>query len=385
MSGIYIHIPFCKQSCSYCDFHFSTSLKNKTEMIAAIIKEIASRKNQINSVVNTIYFGGGTPSILAIDDLKLLIDAVYKNYNVAEKIEFTIECNPDDLTQNKLIEFKNAGANRLSIGVQSFNNEELLFFNRAHSANQAETSIKLSQDVGFDNITIDLIYGSPLLTNKSWLKNLNKVKEFNIPHLSAYSLTVEPKTALGYQIKTGQLPTLNDDNTINQFQLLVKEIKKMGLTQYEVSNFAKEGYFSQHNSNYWKGEEYLGFGPSAHSYIKFPLERGQRGALKRCWNVANNIKYINALTEGSSCFEEEIIDEITAYNEYILTRLRTIWGIDIDYIKTNFNEKINRHFKQELTLYLNSSYLHQLNTKVVLTDEGILMTDKITSDLFYVK
>ncbi len=358
-------------------------------MVNAIVKEIETRKNLISSVVNTIYFGGGTPSILAMDDLKLITDAVYKNYDVAEKIEFTIECNPDDLSKEKLTQLKIAGVNRLSIGVQSFNNEELRFFNRAHTAAEAETSIKLSQDVGFDNITIDLIYGSPLLTNKSWLQNLGKVKEFNIPHLSAYSLTVEPKTALGHQINTGQLPALNDEKTIEQFQILMEETKKMGLTQYEISNFGKEGYYSQHNSNYWKGEEYLGFGPSAHSYIKSPpLKRGVRGVFfndKRCWNVANNIKYIKALTERGSYFEEETIDEITTYNEYILTRLRTMWGVDINYIKTNFNEEINRHFKQELKRYLNSSYLHQLNNKIVLTEQGILMTDKITSDLFYVK
>ena len=385
MSGIYIHIPFCKQSCNYCDFHFSTSLKHKSELVAAIIKEIINRKNQTNGVVNTIYFGGGTPSLMSNDDLLMLIDVVYKNYNVAEKIEFTIECNPDDLTQQKLIELKNIGVNRLSIGVQSFNNDELRFFNRAHTATDAERSIKLSQDAGFDNITIDLIYGSPLLTNKSWIKNLHKVNELNIPHLSAYSLTVEPKTALGHQIKTGKIPALNEENIINQFKLLIKKAEEMGFTQYEVSNFAKEGYYSQHNSNYWKGEEYLGFGPSAHSYTKSPLKRGQRGVLKRSWNVANNIKYINALNQGSNYFDEEKIDEITAYNEYILTRLRTMWGIDVNYIKTNFNEKINQHFQQELIPYLKSSYLHQLNNKVVLTHQGILMTDKITSDLFYVK
>ena len=358
-------------------------------MIGAIIKEIASRKNKINSVINTIYFGGGTPSLMNNDDLLILVEAVYKNYDVAEKIEFTIECNPDDLSKEKLIQLKSAGINRLSIGVQSFIDEELRFFNRAHTAAEAETSIKLSQDAGFDNITIDLIYGSPLLTNKSWLQNLNKVAKYNIPHLSAYSLTVEKKTALGHQISTGKIPALIDDNTNNQFRVLIEETKKMGFTQYEVSNFGKEGYYSQHNSNYWKGEEYLGFGPSAHSYLKnSPLKRGVRSVFfndKRCWNVANNIKYIKALTDGSSYFEEEIIDEITAYNEYILTRLRTMWGVDFAYIKTNFNEELNRHFEQELKRYLNSSYLHQLNNKVILTDQGILITDKITSDLFYVK
>lgn len=383
MAGIYIHIPFCKQSCSYCDFHFSTSLKHKPDLVQALVKEIESRKNQLTSQIDTIYFGGGTPSLLEINDLNLLIDALYKNYNIANKIEFTLECNPDDLSKEKLKELNSVGVNRLSIGVQSFNNDELQFFNRAHNFSEAETSIKLSQDVGFDNITIDLIYGSPILTDEMWLNNLQKVNDFNVPHLSAYSLTLEPKTALDHQVRTGRIPALNDEKTIAQFKTLIQKTAAFGLTQYEVSNFGKEGFYSQHNSNYWKGTAYLGFGPSAHSYLKnSPLESG--GVSKRFWNVSNNLKYINALNGNEAYFEEEIIDGKTAFNEYILTRLRTIWGVEIDYIKANFNAKINEHFVQELKPYLNSSYLQQINNKVILTDEGILITDKITSDLFYV-
>lgn len=374
MAGIYIHIPFCKQSCSYCDFHFSTSLKHKSGLVQALVKEIESRKNQLTNQIDTIYLGGGTPSLLSNDDLLFIIKALYKNYNIANRIEFTLECNPDDLSKQKLKSLQGAGVNRLSIGVQSFNNDELQFFNRAHNSSEAETSIKLSQDVGFDNITIDLIYGSPILTDEMWLKNLQKVNDFNIPHLSAYSLTIEPKTALDYQVKTGRIPVLNDEKTIAQFKTLIQKTAAFGLTQYEVSNFGKEGFYSQHNSNYWKGATYLGFGPSAHSYI----------GDKRFWNVSNNLKYINALNCNGVYFEEEIIDEKTAFNEYILTRLRTIWGVEVDYIKANFNAKINEHFEQELKRYLNSSYLQQINNKVVLTNEGILITDKITSDLFYI-
>jgi putative oxygen-independent coproporphyrinogen III oxidase len=374
LAGIYVHIPFCKQSCSYCDFHFSTSLKHKSELIQALVKEIGQRKNQLTSEINTIYFGGGTPSLLEEDDLKLIIESLYKNYNVSSNIEFTLECNPDDLSQEKLNQLKEVGVNRLSIGVQSFDNNELQFFNRAHNSSEAEASIKRSQDTGFENITIDLIYGSPILTEKIWLENLHKVKEFNVPHLSAYSLTVEPKTAFDHQIKMGQTPMLNDENTIAQFKTLVQKTKEFGLTQYEVSNFGAVGFYSQHNSNYWKGEEYLGFGPSAHSYI----------GNKRIWNVSNNIKYIKALSEGEDYSEEEMIDEKTAYNEYILTRLRTIWGVDLEYISTKFSEEINVYFKQEIQSYLNSSYLHQINNKLTLTEEGILITDKITSDLFFV-
>ncbi|MBL4592846.1 MAG: radical SAM family heme chaperone HemW [Flavobacteriales bacterium] len=374
MAGIYLHIPFCKQSCSYCDFHFSTSLKHKTDLIQALVKEIEGRKNQLTEQIETIYFGGGTPSLLGGDDLKLIIEALYTNYTVADKIEFTLECNPDDLSKEKLKELNSAGVNRLSIGVQSFNNEELNFFNRAHNASEAESSIKRSQDVGFENITIDLIYGSPVLTDEIWLDNLQKINDFNVPHLSAYGLTVEPKTKLAYQIEMGELPSLNDEKMVSQFKTLIQNTREFGLTQYEISNFGKEGFYSQHNSNYWKGVAYLGFGPSAHSYLDN----------KRFWNVSNNIKYIKALNENEVYFEEETIDEKTAFNEYILTRLRTIWGVEIDYIKVHFSAEINTHFKKEIQPYLNSSYLQQLNNKVVLTDEGILIADKITSDLFYV-
>jgi putative oxygen-independent coproporphyrinogen III oxidase len=374
LAGIYIHIPFCKQHCSYCDFHFSTSLKHKPDLINALIKEVESRKNQLTSQINTIYFGGGTPSLLNVDDLKRIVDSVYKNYNVSDNIEFTLECNPDDLTKEKLKELKVSGVNRLSIGVQSFNNKELKFFNRAHDSLEAESCIKRSQDSGFENITIDLIYGSPVLTNEIWGDNLQKVKEFSVPHLSAYGLTVEPKTILDFQIKKGQSPKLDDDKMIEQFKVLVQKMKECELVQYEVSNFGKEGFFSQHNSNYWKGEEYLGFGPSAHSYI------GE----KRFWNVSNNIKYIKALNSNQEYFEEELISKKTAYNEYVLTRLRTIWGVETNYIRTNFDEEINQHFQKEIKTYLNSSYLQQINNKITLTDSGVLIADKITSDLFYV-
>ena len=374
MAGIYIHIPFCKQSCSYCDFHFSTSIKYKADLVNALIKEIEQRKNDLSSNVNTVYLGGGTPSLLEGDELKLILESIYKNYNVANNIELTLECNPDDLSKDKLKSIKEAGVNRLSIGVQSFDNEELKFFNRAHNSNEAESSIKRSQDVGFENITIDLIYGSPLLTDRLWVENLQKVNDFGVPHLSAYGLTVEPKTKLEHQIKTGQFPVLDDEKMINQFKTLIEKTKEFGLTQYEVSNFGKEGFYSQHNSNYWKGEEYLGIGPSAHSFVDD----------KRRWNVANNIKYIKALANSEVYFEEEIIEEKTAFNEYVLTRLRTIWGVNTDYISNNFNSELNAHFKKEIEPYLNSSYLQTKKNIITLTQDGIFIADKITSDLFYV-
>ena len=385
MSGIYIHIPFCKQKCSYCDFHFSTSLKNKSDLIKAIVQEIESKKTLLSTPVKTIYFGGGTPSLLGEKELRLILDSLYKNYIIAPEIELTLECNPDDLSIQKLKELKAVGVNRLSIGVQSFFEDDLQFFNRAHNAEEAEKSILLSQDVGFENITIDLIYGTPLLSTQKWEENLAKIATLNIPHLSAYTLTIEPKTALHHQVKTGQFKPLADEKTIAQFKLLMQQTEAMGLTQYEISNFGKEGFYSQHNSNYWKGIEYLGIGPSAHSYIKnSPLERGLRGVYKRFWNVANNTKYINALSSGSTHFEEELIDEKTAYNEYILTRLRTIWGLDLNFIKTHFSPSINLHFDKEIKPYLNSIYLSVDNNKITLAKEGVFIADKISSDLFLV-
>ncbi len=386
MAGIYLHIPFCKQKCSYCDFHFSTSLKHKEDLIKALIKEIILRKNQLSTEIKTIYFGGGTPSILNDKDFLLINEAVHKNYKLANDIEFTMECNPDDLTKQKLQELKSSGVNRLSIGIQSFYDEDLQFFNRAHNAKQAEKSILLSQDSGFDNITIDLIYNTPTLTAQKWEENLNKTDKYSIPHLSAYTLTVEENTALNYQVKTKKVQMPTDEEAIKQFAQLMDATKAIGMVQYEVSNFGKEGYFSQHNSNYWKGEEYLGFGPSAHSYLKdSPLKRGVGGVSKRSWNVANNIKYIQAINNSQPFFEEEYIDEKTAYNEYVLTRLRTIWGIDKQYIVDNFNTDIINHFNLELEKYSKTSYLQTENNKITLTQEGIFIADKISSDFFIVE
>lgn len=387
MAGIYIHIPFCKQKCSYCDFHFSTNLTHRKTVINAICKEIELKKNKLsnNEKIATIYFGGGTPSLLVEEELAQILDVIYKNYRLEEKIEFTLECNPDDIDVAKLQYFKKNGVNRLSIGVQSFFDDDLKFFNRAHNQQQAEKSILLSQDIGIDNITIDLIYNSPLLTLKKWEQNLDKFIALNVPHLSAYTLTVEPKTALHHLVKTNQTALPTDEQAIEQFKLLMDKIKQAGLIHYEISNFGKEGYFSQHNSNYWKGENYLGVGPSAHSYLNAsPLERGERGVYKRSWNVANNTTYTKAINQNLPYFEEECIDEITAYNEYILTHLRTIWGVDITYIKNTFSPEIYNYFLAALTNYKNSKLITISENKLTLTPEGIFLADKITSDLFFV-
>jgi len=379
MAGIYIHIPFCKKKCSYCDFHFSTNFKHKSELLAALQKEIVLQKDHFKTeTINTIYFGGGTPSVLTEKELNLLLEAVYSNYKVNEKVELTIECNPDDITFKKINEYKKSGVNRLSIGIQSFFDDDLQFFNRAHNANEAEQSILKTQDAGIDNITIDLIYNSPLLTLKKWEQNLDKFISLNVPHLSAYTLTVEPKTVLHHLVKTKQTTLPTDEQAIEQFKLLIDKTKQAGLIHYEVSNFGKEGYFSQHNSNYWKGENYLGIGPSAHSFMN------NNTSHKRSWNIANNTKYIDAINQNRPYFEEELIDETTAFNEYILTRLRTIWGLELGFIKDTFNPELLNHFEKELEAYKNSELIAISKNKVTLTTKGIFMVDKITADLFYV-
>ncbi|MCW9041490.1 MAG: radical SAM family heme chaperone HemW [Flavobacteriales bacterium] len=379
MSGIYIHIPFCRKKCSYCDFHFSTSLKHKTELLAALQKEIVLKQKLFKKEsVNTIYFGGGTPSILNELELNQLVEIIHNNYNVDENMEFTIECNPDDITSKKLNEYKKSGVNRLSIGIQSFFDDDLQFFNRAHNANEAAQSILKTQDAGIENITIDLIYNSPLLTLKKWEQNLDKFISLNVPHLSAYTLTVEPKTALHHLVKTKQTSLPTDEQAIEQFKLLMEKTKQAGLIHYEVSNFGKKGYFSQHNSNYWKGQNYLGIGPSAHSFMN------NNSSQKRSWNVANNTKYIKAINQNTPYFEEELIDETTAFNEYILTRLRTIWGLDLEYIKNTFNPVLLNHFEKELEAYKNSELITISKNTVTLTTKGIFVVDKITADLFYV-
>lgn len=375
MAGLYLHIPFCKQKCSYCDFHFSTSLKHKKALIRALGQEIEQRKQELNEPIETIYFGGGTPSLLSERELYGLVESINKHYNLASNVEFTLECNPDDLSSSKLQGLKQSGVNRLSIGVQSFRDKELHFFNRSHTAKQAEASIKNAQEVGIQNITIDLIYGTPTLDLKGWEYNLDVFETLNIPHLSAYALTVEPKTALHHQVKKKQTTMPKDEQVIDQFYALKRRMKALGLDHYEISNFGKSGLYSKHNSNYWRGVSYLGFGPSAHSFL----------GIKRRWNVSSNLKYMEAIESSEPYSGEESIDDITAYNEYVLTGLRTMWGIDKAYVQDRFNDSLNRHFQVELEKLKKTSYLQIENNKITLTEEGIIVADGVASDLFYVK
>ena len=374
-AGIYIHIPFCKQACNYCNFHFSTSLDLKEDLLKCLEKEIILRKNYLEGrQIQTIYFGGGTPSLLSTDEIKKLLQAIYSNFEVIENAEITLEANPDDLTNEKLDELKNAGINRLSIGVQSFFDKELKWMNRSHDAIQAENCIRNAKEIGFDNITIDLIYGVPGLTNTEWKQNLQKTIELNIDHLSCYALTVEPKTALYHQIEKDKLPPLNEQQAAEQFEILMAFAKQTGFEHYEISNFARDKKYSKHNTSYWKGNWYLGIGPSAHSF----------NSSTRQWNIANNALYIKNINEDKDPSETEILTIPQQYNEFVMISLRTMWGMDLHEIKNRFGETYLHLIQKESARYIQSGDIVLENEKMKLSDKGKLIADKIISDLFFI-
>ena len=375
MAGIYIHIPYCKQKCTYCNFHFSTNTKSINEMIDAMIIEISQRKDYLKEKnVDTIYFGGGTPSIIEAKYIDLILSKIYSIYDVKKNAEITLELNPDDITNQKIKEYKASGINRLSIGIQSFNDTDLKFMNRGHNAKQALESIRLAQENGIENITIDLIYGVPGLTNKLWENNLSIINELDINHFSAYALTVEPKTKLDYLIKTKKISPLKDKEIEGHFKILQDKVETMGYTQYEISNFCKDNHFSEHNSSYWKGKWYLGIGPSAHSF------NGEY----RQWNIKSNSKYISNIKNKLKYYEIESLSKKEKYNEYVLTSLRTIWGVDLKYLKENFDSKTNKHFEKLIQKWeLNQNVMTKNNCKV-LTKDGMLFADAISSDLFII-
>lgn len=344
-------------------------------LIDSINKELILRKNEIKDPLETIYFGGGTPSILTEVELQNIFDTIYKHYNTSQLKEITLEANPDDISKVKLDYLKSTPINRFSIGIQSFFEEDLRLMNRAHNAVEAEKSIKLVQDYGFDNITIDLIYGSSTTTNNMWKKNLSKAIELNVPHISSYALTVEEKTVLDYQIKKGITKPTDDNQQNEQFQLLVETLSKNDFIQYEISNFGKKDYFSVHNSNYWKGIPYLGIGPSAHSY----------NGKQRAWNIANNSKYIKNINENILPQEIETLSEIDRFNEMIMIGLRTIYGIDIKRINKEFSQELVNYFNSEIKILESEKIIQQLNGKIILTPESYFFADGVASRLFYIK
>ena len=373
MSGIYIHIPFCKQACHYCDFHFSTSMKKKEEMVLALAKEITIRKNESQGeTIETIYFGGGTPSVLTNDEINFLISEVYKNYRVAENPEITLEANPDDLSAERILELSKSPINRLSIGIQSFYEEDLKMMNRAHNAAEA---IKCLQEATkyFDNISLDLIYGIPGMSDEMWKQNIETALSFGIPHISSYALTVEPKTALSKLIQTGKIAAPQDEAASNHFMVLVETLQQNGFIHYELSNFGKENYFSKNNSAYWLGKKYIGIGPSAHSY----------DGEKRGWNIANNSLYLKYIENNELPIETEILTKSDRYNEYIMTGLRTIWGVSLERIETEFGLEYLNYLKKQSQKFLSDDLLSVENNILKPTLKGKFLTDGIASDLFY--
>ena len=375
--GIYIHVPFCKQACHYCDFHFSTSLKHKSELVNAICKELEIRKNELNLPIQTIYFGGGTPSLLTEKDLKQIFNTINHNFNVIENAEITLEANPDDLSESYLKMLQSTPINRLSIGVQSFFESDLKLMNRAHNSIEAEKSIHLAKKY-FNNISIDLIYGIPDQTKDQWIQNLEKVIELDIPHVSSYALTVEPNTALHYFIEKEVIPPVDDDLAKEHFQILIEVLKANGFDHYEFSNFSKPDFSSKNNTAYWTGKNHLGIGPSAHSLIKN----------KRSWNVANNIKYIKAIQKNILPADEEILDKTDRYNEYIMTRLRTKWGIDLNVIEKEFGSLFKNYAIKLITEKLKTNLLIQSKTNpniFKIHPEALFLTDGVSAELFMLK
>jgi oxygen-independent coproporphyrinogen-3 oxidase len=372
MSGIYIHIPFCKQACHYCDFHFSTNLKKKDEMVLALAKEIEMRKNEFqNDIVETIYFGGGTPSILEISDLKFLIDAVYKNYKVVSTPEITVEANPDDLTENRIVDLSKNKVNRLSIGIQSFFEDDLKMMNRAHNVEEAKKCLEIAIKY-FNNISIDLIYGVPQMSNEKWLQNIETALSFVVPHISSYALTVEPKTALHSFIQKGIIPPPDDEVAQEHFQILVDKLSENGFIHYELSNFGKENYLSKNNSSYWLGKKYIGIGPSAHSY----------DGKNRGWNVSNNSLYIKSIQENKLPIEIETLTKTDRYNEYIMTGLRTIWGVSLERIEQEFGKNYLDYLNQQAAKFIEDHLLFVDDNILRTTKKGKFLSDGIASDLF---
>ncbi|MFV5703868.1 radical SAM family heme chaperone HemW [Flavobacterium sp. XS2P12] len=377
MSGIYIHIPFCKQACHYCDFHFSTSMKKKEELVLAIAKELQMRKSEFEtdpefSGVETIYFGGGTPSVLTSEEINFLIEAVYSNYKVSENLEITLEANPDDLSRERILELSKSPINRLSIGIQSFFEEDLQLMNRAHNSAEAKKCLEEATKY-FENISLDLIYGIPGMSNEKWKQNIETALSFGIPHISSYALTVEPKTALNKLIQTGKITAPKDEVAQEHFAILVEMLEANDFIHYELSNFGKANYFSKNNSAYWLGKKYIGIGPSAHSY----------NGISRSWNVSNNSIYLKSIQENKLPNEIEILSTADRYNEYVMTGLRTIWGVSLDRIETEFGNAYLEYLNKQAQKFLEDDLVFIENNILKPTKKGKFLTDGIASDLFY--
>ena len=375
MAGIYIHIPFCKQACHYCNFHFSTSLRHRDEMVTAICKEIDLQKDFLtNKNLTTIYFGGGTPSLLETSEINQILERLSKNYSWENNIEITLEANPDDITTEKISKLRAGGVNRLSIGIQSFIDSELLASNRAHNSDESLKAVQKCQDAGIDNLSIDIIYGMPGSTQDSWQYNIDKALELDVDHISSYALTVEPKTFLDHMVKKGRILLPKEMEVNKQYLQLIHSLTTAGYDHYEISNFAKPSKYAVHNTNYWMSVPYLGLGPSAHSYQP----------TFRQWNINNNAKYIKSISKGVIPSEREQTKYADQFNEYIMTRLRTMWGVDLNELNNRFSSELN-NVQKNIAKYIKSQHVLLEDNHYRLTPKGKLLADGIASDLFLIE
>ncbi len=375
MAGLYIHIPFCKQACYYCDFHFSTNLALQSEVSQSIAHEIGLQKEYLNNEsLDTIYFGGGTPSVLHAQELELIFSSIHKNFQVSSMAEITVEANPDDITPEKIKSLKTLGANRLSIGIQSFDDCTLKFINRSHNGYQAEQAIAVAKEGGFANISLDLIYAIPGRNLLSLQLDLKKMLNYSPNHISAYSLTVEEKTVFGRRLSSQRFTPTDEEENAHQFELILNTLSNTGYDHYEISNYAQPGFISQHNSNYWKQKKYLGVGPSAHSFD---------GNCRQA-NVSNNHTYVESIRKNMVPSTKERLSRENHINEYMMTSLRTTWGCDLMYLIDNFQfDLLDRHYTS-INSFIDNGLMIMTERTLLLTRTGKLHADKIISDLFLV-
>lgn len=373
MSGIYLHIPFCKQACHYCDFHFSTSTRKKSRLVDMLCREMILRKSEIPASVETIYFGGGTPSLLSSEELQQIFETIFSNFQVAEDAEITLEANPDDLSEEKIAQLAASPVNRLSIGVQSFFEDDLKLMNRAHNETEALESLQAAKK-HFENISIDLIYGIPGLTDEKWKENLKIALELEIPHISSYALTIEADTALEKFIEKGKLQPVEDEQYRRQFDILVQTLTQAGFEHYEFSNYGKTGFHSRNNMAYWLGKPYLGVGPSAHSF----------DGKQRKWNISNNSLYINSLEMEKIPQETEELSINDRYNEYVMTRLRTKFGVNVLELEQDFGKKYRDYFERNAENFLQQELMLRSDLVYLITKKGKFLSDGIAADLFYI-
>lgn len=374
-TGLYIHIPYCRKACHYCNFHFSTALHNRERFIDALIKEIDLTPGKKIREITTVYFGGGTPSILFRTEIRSVVQALRSSFNIKEGAEWTLEVNPDDLNEMKLAFWKDLGFNRLSVGIQSFQEEDLTWMNRSHTAVQSRLGIDMIRQAGFQNFSIDLIYGIPGLTDEAWRKNVQLAIDLQIPHISAYALTVEPKTALSHFVEQKKMPDVDPEHQAQHFQILVELLESAGYEHYEISNFAKPGWRSKHNSSYWAGTPYFGLGPGSHSF----------DGESRYWNISNNNLYIDSIHSGIIPFEKEDLTPIQQLNEYIMTSLRTMEGLDLGKVSSTWGSSFTTTILKEAEKQFSRGTLILVKDHLLLTKEGKFFADGIASDLFFLE